>query len=441
MFCLPPPCQVMARLLITARAGLMAVFFLALAFSAARQAQTAPATPVYLAPPQTAATGARRGTPEAPFVKLAQAVAAVESGQGDHILLQDGHYGTTFWRNITPARMIRVAAEHPGGAHFDLLHLQKVENLHLIGLSIWPRQPVAKTRSLVQTSAHSANLILDQFDLRGRADANDTYMSWSLEDWLTTWRSSGYRLDGRNIELRNSSATAISFGIQALGPEARILNNTVRGFSGDGLRGIGPNGLFEGNLVQDCFAVNSNHDDGFQSWSPKNNGPNSTLPGLRLIGNVIWEWSGRADHPLQCRLQGIGLFDGFFRDIEIRNNLVVVDHYHGISLYGGIDGVIANNTVLHPNLQPGNAPWISVMPHKKGQPSRNIRVESNVAMSYREVVLPLRKNVKAKVPFRLYRDPARGDFTPSPDGPLAGTALGARLDPALLRRLQDSLSP
>ena len=54
-------------------------------------------------------------------------------------------------------------------------------------------------------------------------------------------------------------------------------------------------------------------------------------------------------HPQQPHrgaLQGIGCFDGMFVDWIIENNVIIVDHYHGITLGGARGCRIVNNTVI-----------------------------------------------------------------------------------------------
>ena len=57
------------------------------------------------------------------------------------------------------------------------------------------------------------------------------------------------------------------FGISVSGANALVERNTVSNFSADGLRGLGNFGTFQYNVVKNCYDVNENHDDGFQSWS------------------------------------------------------------------------------------------------------------------------------------------------------------------------------
>ncbi|MQQ09573.1 hypothetical protein GFB49_13980 [Epibacterium sp. SM1979] len=408
------------------------------------------ATPVYLAPaaqqnsdapqkPQSNDAGImsrRDGSRDAPFLHLADAISAVSSGQGDHVALLPGAYGSVIWKNIAPLRTIDVRAETTGQVHFDRLVLDNVHNLTFSGFSVWPRKPVDEPGTLVTVHASSSHLTFDRFDLRGRADAPQTYMRWRAKDWLRRWRNNGFRLAGPDMRVQNSAITGVAFGITSHGTNARLEHNLIRGFSGDALRAVGNHSYVAHNRVQDCFAVDKNHDDGFQAWAPRHGGARTSLVGLRLEHNQIWEWTGRRGHPLRCQLQGVGLFDGQYRDIEIRNNLVVVDHHHGISIYGAINGVIANNTVVHPSGNPAKLPWISVNPHKNGTPSRNIEVSHNLAMAYKSVPDALAQNTVARFPAQLFENPAAGDFRPRPDGPLRVGQEGANL-PAPLRDQPD----
>ncbi len=374
------------------------------------------AAPVYMGPSSGASSATANGSVAAPYHSLAEAVAAVTAGQGDHVALLDGQYGAVVWSGIKPAETVLVRAADPGQAHFDYLDLNGLRNLHFMDLSVWPRSTPAKHRPIVRSDSASSHITIEGFDIRGREDAAN-YMQWSLADWQI-WQGTGLQIRGPNVTLRGNHLTAVGGGISSSRAGAVVVDNVIAGFSGDGLRGIGDNSLFRGNRVQDCVDVDANHDDGFQSWSPRGQGAAAEIANVTIAENVILEWTGDYAHPLRCNLQGIGLFDGFYRNFEIINNLVVVSAYHGIALYGGRDSVIAHNTVVHPKAFTGQAPWISAQSHKNGTPSENVVVRSNVAMSYRNLPQALASNVAVTSAATLFQSPATGDFTPLANGPL-----------------------
>ncbi len=158
----------------------------------------------------------------------------------------------------------------------------------------------------------------------------------------------------------------------------------IDGFSADGLRGLGDGGWFEYNVVKNALVgapADGNHDDGFQSWSV---GPGGVGTGevrdVVLRGNVFLN-NENPDHPLHATLQGIGCFDGLFVDWVVENNVVVTDHWHGISLYGAIGGRVVNNTVLDLNGVSPGPPWI-MLNSSDGTPSQNVLVRNNLATDY-----------------------------------------------------------
>ena len=81
-------------------------------------------------------------------------------------------------------------------------------------------------------------------------------------------------------------------------------------------------------------------------------------------------------------MQGVGLFDGMFENWVVENNLVITNHWHGISFYGAINCKIINNTVVDNDLTPSPDPWIMVNDHKNGTPSSGVIVRNNIATDY-----------------------------------------------------------
>jgi parallel beta-helix repeat protein len=66
----------------------------------------------------------------------------------------------------------------------------------------------------------------------------------------------------------------------------------------------------------------------------------------------------------------------------VENNVVITNHWHGISLYGVRDSRIVNNTVIDVDSERPGPPWIMVNDHKDGTPSENVVVRNNLATSF-----------------------------------------------------------
>jgi hypothetical protein len=98
---------------------------------------------------------------------------------------------------------------------------------------------------------------------------------------------------------------------------------------------------------------------------------------VTLRGNVFLNFDDPT-LPHLASMQGIGCFDGFFEGWVIENNVVVTDHWHGISFYGARDLRIFNNTVLDAAAGQPGPPWIMVTAHKDGAASTGSLVRNNL---------------------------------------------------------------
>ncbi|MEE4240671.1 MAG: right-handed parallel beta-helix repeat-containing protein [Desulfopila sp.] len=207
--------------------------------------------------------------------------------------------------------------------------------------------------------------------------------SWSREDWNSKAKN-GISVDGTDMTVSHNSLTNVNFGISVGASHSLIEWNRIENFSGDGLRGLGDHTVFQYNTIKNCYDVNDNHDDGFQSWSVGADGKVGTgvVTGIVLRGNTIINYED-SRQPFRGALQGIGCFDGMFKDWTVEKNIIKVDHWHGISLYGAINVVIQNNIVTDLNAERPGPPWIWLRDHKNGTPPRDSLVMCNVAPSVR----------------------------------------------------------
>jgi parallel beta-helix repeat protein len=145
---------------------------------------------------------------------------------------------------------------------------------------------------------------------------------------------------------------------------------------------LGDYDTFQYNLVKNCYAVNANHDDGFQSWSSEDSGVGTgVVYGMVLRGNTIINYEN-PDQPFRGTLQGIGCFDGMFENWLVENNVVITDHWHGITLSGATNCKIINNTVVDINDTTPGPPWISIGDHKNGTLSTGCVVRNNLSTSF-----------------------------------------------------------
>ena len=378
-----------------------------------------------------AASATARDINVSPGESLQALLRGGEVAAGDSLVLQDGNYGPLSLHNVRFSAPVELRAATPNGAIFERIFINGSSNLVLRGFGVWPAQPGHGHKELVLVNKHSEDIRLVDLDIRGSRSAPDRYMdAESQQEWRDEgWGVNGVRLYGPRSSLIGSRITGVNFAITATKTHAEIRDNLVRGFSGDGIRALGNHARVIGNRVQDCVKINDNHDDGFQSWAPKDkakDGQTREVRDLVLRDNVIIEWTGPPDAPLRCTLQGIGMFDGPYREVEIHNNVIAVSAYHGIALYGGQNSRISRNTVVTPDGRTGGHPWIYARESKNGQVKPlDVVVSGNIAMSFKGVTGKTGDNLVVKHPARYLRDPANQDFAPRPDGPLADAPVGA----------------
>lgn len=230
-------------------------------------------------------------------------------------------------------------------------------------------RPIPKERAIEVTGD---NVVITKNDITYGEDKN-----WTADQWNNTTGDGIYVRWGDNVEVSYNYLKNVNFGIAiAHGSDnARVLGNTIDSFNGDGMRGLGDNGLFENNIIKNAVQTNGNHSDGFQSWRDYANN-DRPVKGVTLRHNTF---INMRTHPLSAAMQGIGMFDGPFEGWTIENNLVAIDHWHGISVYGGVDTVVRNNLVVDVNNVTPGPPWIMIRNTKTDLASTNSRVENNVA--------------------------------------------------------------
>jgi len=305
------------------------------------------------------------GTEEAPWGSLDTALASAEDG--DVVWLRAGDYGElsiSGARHTTPVTIAAVDAEGP---RFSAVRIEDSAGISLRGLVVSSEAG----GTLMELSGE--RLVAEECRLMSTDDTSD----WSAQDWIDR-ASSGIQADGTDITLRGNSLKNVAYGISVEATHSLIESNLIENFSNDGLRGLGDYSVFQYNTVKNCYAIDDHHDDGFQSWSVGDGGVGTgEVVGIVLRGNTFINYED-PDQPHRGTLQGIGCFDGTFVDWLVENNVVMTDHWHGITLLGARNSIVRNNTVIDLNDESPGPPWISVNDHKDGTPPVDCAVYNNL---------------------------------------------------------------
>jgi hypothetical protein len=298
---------------------------------------------------------------------------------GDTIWLRSGYHGRvqiTGWYNASP---VTIAAEPVHRPELASLSIRAGKNWKLVGLSLSPSfAPSFEKLTMIDLDSHDfhgpvSDIIVEGCELFSAADVS----GWTEADW-NALAVNGIGADGTAITIRNNRLKNVNFGISVSARSSLVEKNVVDSFAGDGLRGLGDDTTFQYNVVKNCYAVNANHDDGFQSWSVGEDGVGTgEVKGIVLRGNLIINYEDE-NQKFRGTLQGIGCFDGMFVDWVVENNVIITDHWHGITLLGAVNARIVNNTVLDQNTERPGPPWISIDAHKNGTPPVGSVVRNNL---------------------------------------------------------------
>jgi parallel beta helix pectate lyase-like protein len=303
---------------------------------------------------------------------------------GDTIWLRNGYHGELSVTGYYNAAPVTIAAQPGHVPRLRHVLLRASQNWKLRGLSISPEfGPTYSTASMVRLETHSFqgpayDLTVEDCLLRSRANV----AGWTAADWDAQTAGGISIGDADRITLRGNKLENVGGGIQVSGDDSFIEGNVINRFTHDGIQGNGNRNVFQYNVVKNLVDVNDDHHDGFQAWTTGPGGVGTgELTGVVLRGNLILNMEDPSQ-PFPGPLQGIGCFDGTYVDWVVENNVVITDHWHGITLLGARGTRVVNNTVIDPNgPNPGPA-WISIDNHKDGTPPQNCVVRNNLATDY-----------------------------------------------------------
>lgn len=380
----------------------------------------AAAADYYVAPLGKVPSCTAAGTLACPWASVDAAFASKKIVGGDTILLMDGDHGMVVIKNQLFDRQVTIQSQNAANAHLNAVHFDaSTKNIRLRNLKVWRQDADKDIGYLIRSYKGASYLTFENLELRSRADSGN-FLSWSKERWNSA-ATNGFALSSTFNIVRNNTLTGVRTAISA-GSDSLVENNVIDGFCEDGMKGVSRS-IFRNNRVTNSFlAIDGSHRDGFQSYTS-----GDPIVGLVLENNTIIQWTNDPNHPLKAPLQGIGMFDGYYDDLIIRNNLVVTEHAHGITVTGTRRARIVNNTVVNLNTVAATVPWIKVANRKDGALSQDVLVANNLAMSFAVTpsltsnIVLLNNSVVLDV-VNAFENPARFDYRPKANSGFVDTA-------------------
>ena len=311
--------------------------------------------------------------------------AAVNDGKlaklqgGDTLLLRSGNHGDVRLSgdNATVVTLAAAPGQHP---QLSRLVITQGTNWRVKGLTISPSFASAPYEGNIVTVAEggpSRELVLEDCFIYTVLDST----KWTAAEWIKT--NSGVFLGrhGTHLTLRNNYILNTRFAVSLCAPDSVCEGNVITNFSGDGIR-ITRDGLtVQYNTVKNCFVGpdqgDDNHDDLMQCFLF--NKGTGTVRNATIRGNILIGYED-SSQPLKHEPQAIGFFDGPLVGFLVEKNVILTNHYHGISLYDAINCKILDN-VVKPISDQKMKPWIMLGTKNVGGSSGNA-VKNNMASSF-----------------------------------------------------------
>ncbi len=283
---------------------------------------------------------ANAGTALKPWSTLAAVFSATPPKTfqaGDHLYLRRGDHGTVVLSGINTGDVfIEAEAGHTPAVKLSLLNAQ---HWLIKGLTILGAVEIGNPKN---ENSH-----------------DNTFENCYLPN-------GGFRVCSSRITLRGNHIRNGGIHFQYHSNNGLVTGNTIEDFFSDAMNMKGNFNVFEYNLVMNSHKVNKNHNDMFQGWASKGN---------VLRGNEFRAFSDPKQpdlvKPGLSDVQGIGLFDGWYEDWIIENNVLFVDHAIGIWLEGAKRCIVRNNTVVRCGENaaiPDRLPNIRITGKKPGKP-------------------------------------------------------------------------
>lgn len=274
---------------------------------------------------------------------------------GDTIFLRTGSHGFVTVKGVNSGNVVIM----PQQGESPIIDRMKVSGAIATPAAFWKLYKLTFQSESTSGTINPSYSILELFKFCNNITvsnctiaSNFNTANWNRDDWRKKCNSGliAYEKLNANHIIENNLITNVTLGLIVGSSNTLVKGNTVQNFTRDGSRVLGSDIVFEGNKVYDLIKVftrNENHDDLFQAYTTANSPGQDTLKNNIISGNLFINTTDTT-RAFRGSAQGIGCFDGTFYNWRLENNIVITDHWHGISLYGAENCVIINNTVIDP---------------------------------------------------------------------------------------------
>jgi hypothetical protein len=332
------------------------------------------------------------------FSSILDAAAA-----GDVIYLNSGNYGAVSISNRKYAQFITIKAGSGQTPVLSSLTVNSVSHIVFSGLTIGGTGVRSRSPGGVLVNlASSNNVVFENNTVESTSGAfpwkaettDETAINASIAPSDGVKASQDYCVALNSNQIRNVF-NGIYVGGDQVGTDGQnymVADNTIDHFAGDGIDHSATNIIIQGNRITnglDICGQQCIHNDAIQGWNWDDK-LGITNKNVVIDSNFIQSQTTPSLALASTDLHGIAIFDGFWQNVSITNNVVLTSSITGISI-GGVNGLhIINNSVMNIPLNGvsqsriywmySGATWITTggTTHEGGT-SSNVIVRNNIA--------------------------------------------------------------
>ena len=282
------------------------------------------------------------GTVELPLPSLQKVLSSdFKLMPGDSLILMSGNHGTPELKGINANYIFIIAAknQNPVISHLDIAKTAPTTKWYIKNINFSGEN--SDSKELISFYDKSMFINIEQCNFYSKENTE----TWSLDKWKQN-TISAITIKGSRHKLISNSFKNISTAIHVKANNCTFSGNKINNFTNFGFLCEGNNNIFTNNLIKNLVYT------GFNAAAFKAGNDNTTNINYKsniLLGNVIIDYTN-PDSKHKAPLMGIIGFDASYSDWIIENNLIVTDHWHGISFMNMKKSLIINNTVIDPYL-------------------------------------------------------------------------------------------
>ncbi|MGV8151946.1 MAG: choice-of-anchor Q domain-containing protein, partial [Candidatus Nanoarchaeia archaeon] len=287
---------------------------------------------------------------------------------GDTIYLMTGYHDWSNRYKGYNADYITLAKAPNNYPTLNRIYFYASSKWNITGLNIsCSFAPSFVKTSMIQTENHGwhgpvYDFIIENNYLSSAPD--NSRLSWNESDW-SKYACSGIIGISNNFIVQNNHLRNVNFGMSVGGNNIKIKNNIIEHIMGDGMAAGANNILIENNTFKYWYAIDDNHDDGIQ-FHRGGNIDKIPMENVTERGNYIFGMH-LEEFPYSKSPQGLGNFDPPYINWVVENNIIAVDHWHGITVMGCNNCIIRNNLAINPDPNATMTAWISVAGGTRGK--------------------------------------------------------------------------